>query len=206
MKKSVIIGISGGSGSGKTTFIKTLSQNFDLVSLCVISQDEYYFPRDTQLIDDQGIHNFDLPSAIDIQAFLRDIKKLMEGETVIKKEYTFNNELVEPKIIELKPAKVIIVEGLFIFQNEELRELLDYTIIINAKDSDKIIRRILRDKTERNYPIEDVLYRYKNHVIPAYEKYIEPYLSEVDIIVNNNETFEKGAEILKHFISSISKE
>ncbi len=206
MKKSIVIGISGGSGSGKTTLIKSLKQFFDKETLCVISQDDYYHPRDMQKVDENGIHNFDLPTSLDLDAFVADVKNLMEGHEVIRQEYTFNNAEAIPKIITFHPAKVIIVEGLFVFQKEEIRELIDYSVIVNAKDSDKIIRRILRDKTERNYPIEDVLYRYKHHVIPAYEKYIEPYLDEVDIVINNNETFERGAEILKHFIKSISNQ
>jgi uridine kinase len=203
MKKSIIIGISGGSGSGKTTFIKSLKHTFGQEYICVISQDDYYKPKKEQLIDANGIENFDLPTSIDLDAFVHDINELLIGNKVERKEYTFNNEASIPKIIVFKPAKVIIVEGLFIFHHEPIKELLDYSIIINAKDSDKIIRRILRDKTERNYPLEDVLYRYKNHVIPAYEKYIEPYIDEVDMVLNNNESYEKGVELLTYLVGAM---
>jgi uridine kinase len=203
MKNSVIIGISGGSGSGKTTFIKALKHAFPSDQLCVVSQDDYYRPRQEQLVDENGVINFDLPSSIDLDQFVLDIDKLLMGEQIIRKEYTFNNDLAVPKEILIQPAKVIIVEGLFIFHHEPIKELLDYSIIVNAKDSDKIIRRILRDKTERNYPLEDVLYRYKHHVIPSYEKYIEPHIDEVDVVINNNESFEKGVNVLKCFIQSL---
>lgn len=203
MKKSVIIGISGGSGSGKTTFIKALKHTFSQDQLCVVSQDDYYRPRQEQKVDENGVENFDLPYSILLDDFVNDIEKLMMGQVVLRKEYTFNNDNAVPKEITFLPAKVIIVEGLFIFNHEPIKELLDYSVIINAKDSDKIIRRILRDKTERNYPLEDVLYRYKHHVIPSYEKYIEPYIDDVDVVINNNESFEKGLNVLKYFIQSL---
>ena len=83
--------------------------------------------------------------------------------------------------------------------------MLDLSIIINAKPSDKIIRRILRDQKERNYPLEDVLYRYKHHVMPSFEKYIEPYIDEVDIIINNNTSYEKGSHVVSAYIDSVLK-
>ncbi len=203
MKKSTIIGISGGSGSGKTTFIKCLRDLFPKDKLCVISQDDYYKPKEQQLIDENGITNFDLPESIDFTAFHDDIEKLMNGNAVEKLEYTFNNREAAPSKIQFLPAPVIIVEGLFIFHEKSITELLDYSIIINAKITDRIIRRILRDQVERNYPIDDVLYRYKHHVTPAFEKYIDPYIEEADIIINNNHSFDKGVKIIKYFIESI---
>ncbi len=203
MKKSTIIGISGGSGSGKTTFIKALRSYFNEEELCIISQDDYYRPREEQLIDENGIQNFDLPESIDLQAFLQDINALIEGKIVKRLEYTFNNKDAEAAYVTFKPAPVIVVEGLFIFHDKGISALLDFSIIINAKASDKIIRRILRDQKERNYPIEDVLYRYKHHVMPSFEKFIEPFMDSVDVVVNNNHSYEKGAILIKYFIESM---
>lgn len=202
MKKSLIIGISGGSGSGKTSFIKGIRQNFDNNQVCIISQDDYYKARESQFVDENGVQNFDLPTAIELDEFFIDITKISEGAIINRNEYTFNNEKAESSMITFYPAPVIIVEGLFIFHDENIKGILDLSIIINAKLSDKIIRRIIRDQKERNYPLEDVLYRYKHHVMPSYEKYIEPYLDEVDIVINNHNSYEKGLNVICQFIKS----
>lgn len=202
MEKPYIIGITGGSGSGKTTFIKALRDSFQKEELCILSQDDYYRPREEQYTDKKGVRNYDLPSSIDADAFERDLIKLMNGEKVSIQEYTFNNDLAKPKTLTFSPAPVIIVEGIFVFHFEAIKNLLDLKIFLHAKENLKVIRRIKRDQVERNYPIEDVLYRYEHHVLPTFERYIEPYREEADIIVNNNSHFEKGLEVLKGFIST----
>ena len=199
---SLIIGISGGSGSGKTSFIRDLKLAFPADSLCVISQDDYYRPREEQFVDSQGIHNFDLPESIDQEAFLGDIHLLQSGQTVTRLEYTFNNKLHSPSYITFTPAPILIIEGLFIYHNPEVKKLLDLKIMVHASDSHKIIRRIKRDQKERNYPIDDVLYRYQHHVMPSYQKYIEPYLEEVDLIINNQRTYDPGIAVLKGYLSN----
>ncbi len=199
-KKPFIIGITGGSGSGKTTFIQKLKEAFSADELCVVSQDDYYRPREEQVTDEQGIKNFDLPKSIDQTAFLNDIKRLIDGETVTREEYTFNNEKKEPELLTFFPAKIILVEGIFVFHFKEIFQLFDMKIFLDAKDNLKVIRRIKRDRVERNYPLDDVLYRYENHVLPTFEKYILPYKSEADIIINNNKSFDKGLEMVKGFM------
>lgn len=198
--KPLIIGITGGSGSGKTSFIRQLSQHFPAEQICIISQDDYYQPREMQAKDDQGIYNFDLPKAIDKKAFLKDVEKLIAGEVVTKKEYTFNNEKANPKMLTFKPAPLIIVEGLFVLHFKKIKKLLDLKIFVSAKDNIKVIRRIRRDQVERNYPVEDVLYRYEHHVLPAFEKFVEPYMHDADIVVNNNRSFNMGLQVVCGFL------
>jgi uridine kinase len=198
-----IIGISGGSGSGKTTFIKKLKERFKENEVCFISLDNYYLPREEQLTDDQGVKNFDLPQAIKSEELLEDLAKLKTGEAVRKKEYVFNNKNAVASEIVIKPARVIIIEGLFIYHYDVLKELFDLRIYIYAKDNLKLIRRIKRDRVERNYPLEDVIYRYEHHVMPAYEKYIKVYKDEADIVINNNKTLDKGLKVITAFISSL---
>lgn len=197
---SFIIGISGGSGSGKTSFIKELRNYYSEEAVCFLSQDDYYKPRDKQKDDDNGIKNFDLPDSIDQDEFYFDLVKLTNGMEVEKIEYTFNNESKEPKVLVFKPAPIIIVEGLFVFQNPRLFELIDLKILLHATDTQKIIRRIKRDRVERNYPLEDVLYRYEHHVLPAFEAYIQPFFNKVDIIINNNKSYVNGKEMLISFL------
>ncbi len=200
MLNSTVIGICGGSGSGKTSFIRKLKSNFSDEELCIISQDDYYKPISEQEIDIMGVENFDLPFSINHQELVKDINNLKNGESISRKEYAFNNVNSEPKTIILSPAPIIIVEGLFVLHFEEVKKQLDYSIYISAKENLKIIRRIKRDQLERNYPLEDVLYRYEHHVMDAFEKYIAPYKELVDIIINNNASFDKGYEILSGFI------
>jgi uridine kinase len=197
---SFIIGVSGGSGSGKTSFVKDLAQAFDETEITLLSQDDYYKPREKQKIDNRGVINFDLPSSIYLKQFVNDINQLCEGKEVHRLEYTFNNDEASAKNLVFKPTPIILVEGLFIFHAKKIRTLLDLKVLIQAKVSHKIIRRILRDKDERNYPLDDVLYRYQNHVMPAFEKYIYPYQDKVDIIINNNKSYTKGLDVMKSFI------
>ena len=202
IKKSsaFIIGISGGSGSGKTSFIRDLKSHFSEEEVCFLSQDEYYKPRENQIQDENGILNFDLPDAIDQDEFYFDLVRLMNGMEVEKQEYTFNNDKKSAAVLLFKPAPVIIVEGLFVFQNPKVFDLLDLKVLLHASDTQKIIRRIKRDRVERNYPLEDVLYRYEHHVLPSFESYIQPFFNKVDIIVNNNKTYLNGKEMLIAFL------
>lgn len=198
--RTFIIGISGGSGSGKTSFIKDLKINFTDEEMCFLSQDEYYKPRESQSRDENGVCNFDLPDSIDQDEFYFDLVKLMNGLEVQKEKYTFNNSKANPEILGFKPAPIIIVEGLFVFQNLRVYDLLDLKILLHASDTQKIIRRIKRDRVERNYPLEDVLYRYENHVLPSFESFIQPYFNKVDIIINNNKSYHNGKEMLISFL------
>lgn len=201
MKKVICtIGITGGSGAGKTHFIHELARRFREDELCLVSQDHYYKPIERQEADKQGIENFDLPSAIDHELFLHDIRSLKRGKPVIRKEYTFNNPSAMAGQIEFRPAPVLIVEGLFVQYFSEIDSELDLSIFIDAKDHLKLARRIMRDSLERGYGLEDVLYRYQHHVMPVYESAIEPLRHKADFIVPNNRYFERALEWLVYAI------
>jgi uridine kinase len=202
MKKErpYLIGISGGSGSGKTRIIRELRNVFGEDQLCILSQDEYYRPREEQVWDNAGYQNFDLPQSIDHTVFSRDIAMLVEGREVVKEQYVFNNPNVEPVMLTFRPAPVLVIEGLFVFFFEEIRNLLDLKIFIDAEDVIKLKRRIIRDAGERNYPLEDVLHRYEHHVLPAYRAYIEPFRNAADIIINNHTTYQVGLGVIEAVI------
>jgi uridine kinase len=196
MRKPFTIGITGGSGSGKTFFIKNLASRFNEDQLCLISQDHYYKARDLQITDGNGVKNFDLPTAIERERFHQDILKLKAGEILHIPEYTFNNPNAAPGTLIFKPAPILIIEGLFVQYFEEIASELDFKIFIEAKDYIKLSRRIIRDNDERGYDINDVLYRYQHHVMPIYETLIKPLKHNCDLIVPNNNNFEKAVDLL----------
>jgi len=202
LKAPYIIGITGGSGSGKTHFLESLLDHFSKDQVCLISQDNYYRPREEQPVDSQGFKNFDLPESIDFDAYKADIIALKEGRSVSREEYTFNNPKARPQELKIEPARVMVVEGLFVLYSKEIANLLDLKIFIEAKDYLKLKRRIIRDDKERGYNIDDVLYRYEHHVMPTYEKYIKPYKSDADLIIPNNRNFAEALVVLTTFISA----
>ncbi len=200
MQKPFIVGITGGSASGKTLFLERLLSTFDTGEVCLISQDNYYKPRHLQPIDAQGIYNFDTPHSIDFEQYAADIRKIQAGETVYREEYTFNNAAITPKMLIFNSSPVVVVEGIFVLYYPELADLLDLKIFIDAKDHIKLKRRIIRDKVERGYDLDDVLYRYEMHVMPTYEKYIKPFKNEADLIVPNNHNFDKAMEVIRTYL------
>lgn len=197
MYKPYIIGITGGSASGKTKFLNELLESFSEGQLCLISQDNYYRPRNEQPVDENGVKNFDTPNSIDLVSYANDILSLKNGQTVYRKEYTFNNPNKEPDMLEFKPAPIIIVEGIFVLYYPEVAALLDLKLFIDAEEHLKLKRRIIRDNEERGYDLDDVLYRYENHVYPTYVKYIKPYKGEADIIIPNNRHFDNALNVVK---------
>ena len=203
--KPFIIGITGGSGSGKTKFIKNIIQNFSNNEVCFISQDNYYRARDDQPVDNNGVKNFDLPESIYINKFVNDLQKLIHGEKIRIREYTFNNTSQKGRMLEFKPAPVIILEGIFIFHIKEINKCINLKVFLDAREHIMLKRRIIRDKEERGYDLEDVLYRYENHVMPSFNTYILPYKDKCDIIINNHSDFSAGLDIIKAYIITLLK-
>ncbi|WP_426667706.1 uridine kinase family protein [Mucilaginibacter sp. McL0603] len=185
--KPFIIGIAGGSGSGKTFFLKCFLEHFTNEEVCLVSQDDYYFPvADSMTAEEIKLYNFDVPETIDREHFYSDITKLINKETIFKKEYTFNNPYAVPKILEIRPAPILMVEGLFIFHFTEIARLLDLRIFIEADEHVALKRRLKRDLEERGYSHDDVMYRWENHVVPAYNEYLLPYKNVCEQVIVNN--------------------
>ena len=202
MKKNLVIGITGGSGSGKTLFLNSLLHHFDKDEICLISQDNYYIPRDQQPVDDKGGQNFDLPESLDLESFAKDIERLKKGNSVEIEEYTYNNPEAPKKVLMFKPAPVVIVEGLFIYYKEEIAKHLDLKIFIETDNHLMLKRRIIRDNRERGYDLNDVLYRFEKHVMPSFEKYISPYKMESDLIIPNNDHFKSALMALVGYLQN----
>ncbi|HEY5327403.1 MAG TPA: uridine kinase [Mucilaginibacter sp.] len=187
MNKPFVVGIAGGSGSGKTFFLKCFLEHFTDAEVCLVSQDDYYIPMAHNMTKDENkLYNFDLPATIDRRHFEQDIAMLINGETILKKEYTFNNARAVPKVLDIKPAPIIIIEGLFILHFRKIAASIDFKIFIEADDNIALQRRLKRDLIERGYSNDDVMYKWINHVIPAYNKFLLPYKDECDKVITNN--------------------
>jgi uridine kinase len=187
MNKPYIVGIAGGSGSGKTFFLKCFLEHFTQDEVCLVSQDDYYIHVAHNMTKEENkLYNFDLPDTIDHQHFQEDISKLLNKETILKHEYTFNNPDAIPKVLEIKPAPILIVEGLFILHFKDISQLLDMKVFIEADEDIALQRRLKRDLIERGYSHDDVMYKWLNHVVPAYKEYLLPYKNECHPIITNN--------------------
>lgn len=197
-----IVGIAGGSASGKTSFLKELKTSMPKGSVCIISQDNYYKPIEEQEKDENGHINFDLPTSIDRNQFYEDLRKIRKGEILNIKEYTFNNKKKEAGRLVVNPAPVIVLEGLFIFHYEEIRKSLDLRVFIDARENVKLERRLKRDREERGYPEKEVRYQWENHVMPSYKKFLRPYRDDCHIIVTNNSHYRKGLEVLVNHLKT----
>lgn len=198
----LVIGITGGSGSGKTLFLNKLMTSFSPDEVSLLSLDNYYRPRHEQPIDEKGVENFDLPESLDHLRFFNDLQQLKNGQDITITEYTFNNDDKKPELLHIKSAPIIVVEGIFTFYFKEVNSLLDLKIFIEAPDYLMLTRRITRDAEERGYDLSDVLYRFQHHVTPTFKKYIEPLKSDSDIIIPNHDGFEKALQVIITYLKS----
>lgn len=189
----MIIGISGSSGSGKSFVVKYLIDNLPKDLISIVYQDNYYKKRGDQEKDTNGEYNFDLPTSFINEDLIADIKALRKGVSISRDEYNFNNPKIISNKIIVNPKPIIILEGLFLFNLPSLSKILDRKIFIDCETDLMIERRIKRDTKIRGYDKYDVLYKYENHVIPAYHKYILPYKKDVDLVIDNNKNDLSGA-------------
>ena len=198
------VGITGGSGVGKTTLINLIKQELG-DTITVFNLDNYYLPKDQQVRDENGVINFDLPSALDTERIKNDLQKLRNGESIEQEVYVFNNPNKDRKKITLEPSSILIIEGLFVMHYDFVREQLDYSVYISAPQDLQLRRRLKRDMEERNYTKEDILYQWNKHVLPSYESFLLPYKEKADLIINNAEEFDSNVKVLLNVIHNCTQ-
>ena len=197
----LIIGIAGGTGSGKTTVVNQIVKHLPSDEVCVISQDSYYKATDNLSYEERTKINFDHPRAIDFDLIVKHLKKLKSGKTIEQPVYSFVTHNRTTDTLKTRPRKVVIVEGILIFNNEELRNLFDIKIFVHADSDERLIRRLKRDITERGRDINEVLSRYQSTLKPMHQQFIEPMKEYADIIIPNNKYNTVAVNIVKTIIN-----
>ena len=182
MEKSLVIGIAGGSGSGKTTLLKNIVETFG-PAITVISHDNYYKRHDEMTYAERCKLNYDEPAALETDLMARHLDILRHGGSIQCPVYDFTVHNRSDETIRIVPKRVIIVEGILIFENKPLRELMDIRIFVDTDADVRLCRRIKRDVNKRGRTLESVLTQYQETVKPMHEMYVEPSKKFADIIV-----------------------
>ena len=197
----LIIGIAGGTGSGKTTVVNQIIKQLPTGEVCVISQDSYYNETVNLSYEERSKINFDHPRAIDFDLIVKHLKKLKSGKTIEQPVYSFVTHNRTTDTIKTHPRKVVIVEGILILNNEALRDLFDIKIFVHADTDERLIRRIRRDITERGRDIDEVLNRYQDTLKPMHLQFIEPTKNFADIIIPNNKHNTVAIDVVRTVIN-----
>ncbi len=196
-----IIGISGGTGSGKTTLVEQLLKEFSEKEITVISQDNYYNDSSKMKYQERVKINFDHPNSIDFKLLTTQLNDLKNGKTIEQPIYSFKEHNRVNKTVTTNPKKVVIVEGILIFSNPDLRKMFDASIYIDTDADERLIRRVKRDVNERGRDVNEVFNRYQDTLKPMHEKFIENTKSFADIIIPNNKYNNTGIKFVKSFIN-----
>lgn len=182
MHRPVVIGLAGGTGSGKTTLAQNIREAlFD--DAVILSHDFYYKPNDELTYEQRCRLNYDHPNAFDTEMMVKDLEKLRGGRPIEHPVYSFSIHTRLPERQRMDPAKVIIVEGILVLENENLRELMDMKVFVDTDADVRILRRILRDVKERGRDLNSVITQYLETVKPMHDRFIEPSKRYADIIV-----------------------
>ena len=182
MENILVIGIAGGSGSGKTTLMNNIVSRF-ADNITVLSHDSYYRRHDDMTYEERCGLNYDEPAALETDLMVRHLDQLRKGEAIDCPVYDFTVHNRSDEVTRIEPRKVIIVEGILIFQNRELRDLMDIRIFVDTDADIRLCRRVKRDVNKRGRSLESVLSQYQETVKPMYEKYVEPSKKYAHILV-----------------------
>ncbi|MHB0756229.1 uridine kinase [Polaribacter sp. M15] len=197
----LIIGIAGGTGSGKTTVVNQIVKQLPNDEVCVISQDSYYKATDNLSYEERTKINFDHPRAIDFDLLIKHLKELKKGKTVNQPIYSFVTHNRTKDSVKTHPRKVVIVEGILIFNSEALRDLFDIKIFVHAETDERLIRRLKRDVAERGRDVNEVLNRYQTTLKPMHQQFIEPTKNFADIIIPNDRRNTVAIDIVRSVIN-----
>ena len=197
---SFIIGIAGGTGSGKTTVVRKVIENLPKNEVAIITQDSYYKDNSHLPLEERQEMNFDHPASLEFKLLIDHIKKLKEGNSIEQPIYSYLTCTRSDETISVKSKKVIIVEGILILQNAQLRDLMDVKVFVDADNDDRLMRVILRDLVERGRSVNKVLERYEKTVKPMHLQFIEPTKRYADVIIPQGGNNRVGIDLLASII------
>jgi len=205
MKKPVIIGVSGGSGSGKTSVSKIIVESFVNHSIMLIAHDSYYKDQSQLTFEERLKTNYDHPMAFETELLLKHLEDLLSYKAVDIPVYDYAAHTRSTQVIRQEPRDVIIVEGILILEDKRLRDLMDIKTYVDTDDDVRIIRRIRRDIIERERSLDSVIGQYLNYVKPAHHQFVEPSKRYADVIIPEGASNTVGIDLLKTKIQSIIK-
>ena len=182
----IIIGVFGGTGSGKTTIVNQIVSDFNASDIQVISQDAYYKDNSSITYEERCLLNFDHPEAIDFELLYEHLSDLKNGENIQQPIYDFKTHNRTDKTLQISPKKILILEGILIMNYPKLRSLLDLKVFIETNSDMRMERRVKRDITERGRTPKEVMDRYLNNLKPMHDQFIEPMKMHADLIVENH--------------------
>lgn len=183
MKDVVVIGVAGGTGSGKSTLVKRLQEAFRNDDVATICHDFYYKAHPELTYEERTKLNYDHPAAFDTDMLVEHIRQLKEGHTIQCPVYSFVEHNRTDETLEVAPSKVIIIDGILIFENKELRDMMDIKVYVDTDADLRLARRILRDVRERGRSMESVISQYTHTVKPMHEQFVEPSKRYADVII-----------------------
>ena len=181
----LIIGIAGGTGSGKTTVVSKILQNLNANEVNVLSQDNYYHDNTHLSLQEREKLNYDHPKSIDFDLLVKHVQALKNGESIEQPIYSFVTHTRSGNHVLVEPREVLIVEGILVLTSKELLKEFDLKVFVHADNDERLIRRIRRDTQERGRDLEEVLHRYQTTLKPMHDEFIEPSKSYADIIIPN---------------------
>ncbi len=205
MSKICVVGIAGGSASGKTTIVNRIREKFgdDIV---VISHDSYYKAHNDLSYDERSRLNYDHPSSFDTELLIEDIKKLKRGEEIDIPVYDYAIHNRSDQTVHVAPKPVIILEGILILENKELRDLMDVKVFVDTDADERLMRRIRRDTIERARSVDSVLTQYADTVKPMHEQFIEPSKKYADLIIPRGGDNLTGINIFTEHLEAMLRE
>ncbi|MBN2300734.1 MAG: uridine kinase [Acholeplasmataceae bacterium] len=203
MKKPLLILVSGGSASGKSTVVQEILDKAGLEDVLIIKHDDYYLDQSDLPIDKRYKMNYDHPSSLDNELLFSHLKKLLSGESINKPIYDFDLYTRSSVVERVNPKPIIIIEGILILENEKIRSLSDINLFVELDDDTRFIRRMLRDMKERGRSLESIIDQYEKTVKPMFHKYIKPTKRYADVIIPNDRKHDIAVDLIVTKIEQI---
>ncbi|NLD31910.1 MAG: uridine kinase [Trichococcus flocculiformis] len=206
MRRPIVIGVTGGSGSGKTSVSRAILDKFTEVSIFLLEQDFYYKDQSELPFEERLKTNYDHPFAFDTDLFIKDLQRLIQYESIEQPVYDYSKHTRSDQVIHREPKEVIIVEGILILEDKRLRDLMDIKVYVDTDDDIRIIRRIKRDMESRGRTLDSVIHQYLTVVKPMHQQFIEPTKKFADIIIPEGGQNQVAIDLMTTKIASILSE